>query len=266
MKLNQGLVKIVQQELNKRCRLSLKTDGIVGKKTISGIDQVTAIPMHWDDKRKVIGYVQHLCILEGIEGGPVDGYYGGLTEHGYEQLKVKLKTGRLPLPWREEEQASDSGVGGWPIENTKELEKFYGSPGTNQTLVPIPYPVKLAWAPHKIITRFSCHEKVADSIVQVLERVQNHYGDKIGTLGLDMFGGCFNKRKIRGGTRWSTHAFGIAIDWFPQQNKLRWNHTKAVFAKPIYDKWWELWDEVGATSLGRVKDYDWQHVQFARRK
>jgi hypothetical protein len=100
----------------------------------------------------------------------------------------------------------------------------------------------------------------------VLNRVLSHYGEeKIKALGLDMFGGCLNVRKIRGGNRYSTHSWGISIDYNPAQNKLRWGKDKAQFAKPEYDMWWKCWEDEGWISLGRLKDYDWMHVQAARR-
>ena len=97
----------------------------------------------------------------------------------------------------------------------------------------------------------------------VLERVQDHYGDQISELGLDMWGGCYNKRKMRGGSRWSTHSWGIAIDWDPSRNQLKWKANQANFAKPEYDIWWKLWEDEGFTSLGRAKNYDYMHVQAA---
>ena len=47
-------------------------------------------------------------------------------------------------------------------------------------------------------------------------------------------------------------------------NQLRWGKDKAAFARPEYARWFDLWEEEGALSLGRVRNYDWMHVQFAR--
>jgi len=48
------------------------------------------------------------------------------------------------------------------------------------------------------------------------------------------------------------------------RNQLKWDHTRASFARPEYEKWFHLWEEEGALSLGRARDYDWMHVQFAK--
>ncbi len=136
-------------------------------------------------------------------------------------------------------------------------------PTAVETVV-VPYPLRIAWKKSQVVRRFTCHEKVADSIARVLTRVLDHYGDQIKPLGLDLWGGCLNVRKMRGGTKYSTHSWGIAIDWDPERNRLRWDKNKANFAKPEYEKWWQLWEEEGWVSLGQEKDYDWMHIQAAR--
>jgi hypothetical protein len=60
------------------------------------------------------------------------------------------------------------------------------------------------------------------------------------------------------------HSWGIAFDFDPDHNQLKWDHTRASFARPEYKKWLDLWEEEGAVSLGRARDYDWMHIQFAR--
>lgn len=266
MKVNKAMVKIIQDQLNKRLGLSLVVDGDPGRKTQAALAQVTVIATHWETDRQLIGYIQHLCALEGLDAGPVDGLWGPQTAYGYENLKVKLAGNKL-APWRDDEGLGGDPDGeGWPLQTQSELEKFYGPVGSNMTKVVLPYPVKIAWATEKVVTRFTCHEKVADSISRVLTRVADHYGDDISKLGLDLWGGCLNVRKMRGGSKWSTHSWGMAIDWDPSRNQLRWKKDKANFAKPVYEKWWKLWEQEGWVSLGREKNYDWMHVQAARVK
>ena len=77
-------------------------------------------------------------------------------------------------------------------------------------------------------------------------------------------GGCLNVRRMRGGTRWSTHSWGIAMDYDPEQNQWKWGRDRATLALPEYDAWWRLWEEEGWTSLGRTKNFDWMHVQAAK--
>ena len=50
----------------------------------------------------------------------------------------------------------------------------------------------------------------------------------------------------------------------PIRTSVRVPPGDCVDNKADYDKWWEFWEEEGAVSLGRARDFDWMHVQFAR--
>lgn len=174
--------------------------------------------------------------------------------------------GHFPPPWRDEVQKSVN-PNNWPLQSEKELNKFYGEIGKNQTFIQLPYKQKLSWNNRQTISRFSCHEKVHDSLVRIFDRVLSHYGEEeIEVLRLDQFGGCLNVRKMRGGSAWSTHSWGIAVDYDPTHNKLRWGRDRASFAKPAYDEWWKIWEDEGWVGLGREKNYDWMHIQAAKVK
>ncbi len=152
----------------------------------------------------------------------------------------------------------------WPRE--KDLNRFYGKMGTGHKMLYVPekYPMKLYMGPAKQ-RRFTIHEKVHDSALAVLSRVLAHYGpDKINGSGMDLYYGCYNPRRKRGGSSWSTHAWACAIDFDASNNPLRWKKDRARLAKPFYDKWWELWEDEGWVSLARSRDFDWMHVQAAR--
>jgi len=267
--MDKKIIKLVQKELAKETGVPLVVDGDAGRKTQGALQQISQIPAHWNVERQLIGYVQYLCMKNGINAGPLDGRWGPQTEYAYDELEQKLaKSGWFSLPWRTDEGEGDGDEVGkiWPLQTQSELEKYYGKVGTNQTKITCPYKLKIAWDLDKTITRFSCHEKVADSMGRVFDRVQDHYGDQISDLGLDLFGGCLNVRKMRGGSKWSTHSWGIALDWDPARNRLKWHKDRANFAKPEYDMWWKLWEEEGWVSLGRNRDYDWMHVQAAKVK
>jgi hypothetical protein len=247
MEYNRDFIKLVQRELSEQTGIKLSIDGIVGKRTQTVLLYIDQIPSEWPIRRKIIGYFQYLCATEAINAGPIDGYIGPQTDAAYNQY-VDDKSGEW-VPWRTDEE-----------EDANDMIKYYGKRGTNQTKVHVPYTLKLAWNKTQKINKFTCHEKVADSILRVLNRVLDYYDTRISSLGLDLFGGCLNVRKKRGGTTWSTHSWGVAIDWDPARNQLKWNHTKANFANPEYDKWFQLWEDEGWASMGRIRDYDWMHI------
>ena len=115
-----------------------------------------------------------------------------------------------------------------------------------------------------MVRSFSIHRLVRDSAANAMEGVLEYYGlEEVRRLGLDLFGGCLNVRKVRGANRLSTHSWGIAIDWDPAHNRLRWNSTKARLAKNAYKPWHGFWEENGWVNLGREKDFDWMHFRKA---
>lgn len=151
----------------------------------------------------------------------------------------------------------------WPTQAG--VPAYYGDVGKRQTLLALPYPMRLAWDRTKTVTRISLHEKVVASAGRVLGRALEHYGEQgIKDLGLDLFGGSLAVRKIRGGSAWSMHSWGIAIDFDPERNQLRWGRDKAKLAGKAAGAFWALWEEEGWVSLGRARNYDWMHVQAAR--
>lgn len=144
----------------------------------------------------------------------------------------------------------------------QEIIDFYGEPGENQVRLYLPYPMKLSWDKSKTIKSFYCHEKVKDSLFEILKSTLAYYGiEEIERLGLDIWGGCFNVRKKRGGDTFSLHSWGIAIDLDPDNNRLKWKSDKAHFAKSEYDMFWTFVEENGWKGLGRSRNFDWMHIQ-----
>lgn len=152
----------------------------------------------------------------------------------------------------------------WPTE--AECPKFYGTKGENQTQIALPYPMVLDWDKSATVRKITCHERVADSLRRIFQKTLDNYGlERIHALALDQFGGCLNVRLKRGSkTSWSIHSWGCAVDIDPDRNQLRWGRDRAELAKPAYETFWKIVESEGAVSLGRVKNYDWMHFQFAR--
>ncbi|MEY9234065.1 peptidoglycan hydrolase-like protein with peptidoglycan-binding domain [Bradyrhizobium japonicum] len=227
----------------------------------------------WPVQRQATTLVQLICKDKGSSPGEIDGYWGQLTGGAFDDLVYLRDHGRLPPNWRDGEDnnagaPSNANPRGWPKESQAALTAFYGPHGDPGALVQVrcPWPLQIAWEPYTPVKTIRCHRKVADSLGTVLEAIHQRYGEaELKRLGLNLFGGSYNDRKIRGGDRWSTHAWGIAIDWDPDRNQLNWHQDKAGLARPEYNDWWAIWEREGWYSLGRKKDYDWMHVQAAWR-
>ena len=259
-------IPFVQSQLNAKGLNVGVVDGICGKNTVAALDQVEGMAKDWTRQRKAIAFIQLLAKQENIETGGVDGYWGPQTELAFEMLQEQTTAQpRPPTAWRPEE-LPDTNPNNWAQQTPETaLTRFYGEVGKHQTLLNVPYPHILAWNTKQVIHRFSCHEKVHDSLHRVLSNVLSHYGlDEIQRLHLDLFGGCLNVRKMRGGSRYSAHSWGIAVDYNPSENPLKWGRDRAAFAQPVYDAWWKIWESEGWVSLGRTRNFDWMHVQAAK--
>lgn len=143
----------------------------------------------------------------------------------------------------------------------------YGKPNQTGkgylTYITLPFPMKLAWDTKTTVKKMAIHKLVADKLTAALTEILEVYGlAKIQELGIDLFGGSFNYRQMRGGTEWSKHAFGIAIDLDPARNTLKENHTTARFARPEYKDMIDIFYKHGFIGLGREKDYDWMHFEI----
>lgn len=150
---------------------------------------------------------------------------------------------------------------------TAQITKKYGIP--NETgkgylkKITLPYPMRLSWDKDTEVKTMMCHNLVAENFTAVFNELLKEYGyKKIVELGIDLFGGCFNYRKMRGGSAWSTHSWGIAIDLDPARNTLKETSKTARFARPEYKLMIDIFYKHGFESLGRDKNYDWMHFQI----
>jgi hypothetical protein len=265
-------IRILQQALSNEGCAPGSIDGQLGPATYRAVatalgKRTGILPTNWQswpDGRKTVAYLQCLCREAAIDAGAIDGFWGPQTDYAYDTLAQLRKNGVMPSPWRDETPAT-ANPNHWPPQNETALNVFYGAVGTNQSSLILPYPLRVSWDLRETVHSFQCHAKVRDSAQRVLTRVFDHYGlEQIKNLRLDRWGGCLNVRKMRGGSSWSMHSWGVAIDFDPDRNQLKWGRDRAVFAQPAYDAWWRCWEEEGWVSLGRTKNYDWMHVQAAR--
>jgi hypothetical protein len=149
----------------------------------------------------------------------------------------------------------------------QESTKRYGKP--NETgegylvRIDLPYKMRISWDREHTVSTMMCHKDVADNFKAVFKDLLEHYGyEKIVELGIDLYGGCFNFRKMRGGTQMSMHSWGIAIDLDPDRNQLKETSKTARFARPEYKPMIDIFYKHGFQSLGVEKNYDWMHFQI----
>lgn len=167
---------------------------------------------------------------------------------------------RAQVPEKETFQPSKTV---WPRQ--ADVPSFFGAVGQNQTSIEIPFDMWLAWDKGTRIKKITVHKRVAESAERAFQKIASAYSSaERKNIGIDLFGGSLNVRKMRGGSSYSMHSWGIAIDFDPQRNQLKWGRDKARLAKPDAVSFWVAWESEGWLSLGRARDLDWMHVQAAR--
>ena len=102
----------------------------------------------------------------------------------------------------------------WPDSDEVSLTRFYGKAGDESNLVNLPVGDYIVKYDGQRVKTIRCHKLIASALGKVIEEIAN--GPDAGVLM--HYGGCYNYRKMRGGSRMSTHAWGIAIDLAPNWN------------------------------------------------
>lgn len=219
-------------------------DGVIGEKTIASL--------------KAFQKARGLVVT-----GQADGSTVAMLRAPSSTVLPEAKAGipdRDAAPAKEAFQPSKTI---WPRQ--AECMSFFGPVGQNQTQIEIPFDMVLAWDKGTRIARMTLHQRVAPSALRVLQRVAGIYSARErAALGLNLFGGSLNVRRMRGGNNYSMHAWGIAIDFDPERNQLNWGKGKARLAQADALPFWAQWESEGWLSLGRARDFDWMHVQAAR--
>jgi len=154
--------------------------------------------------------------------------------------------------------------------SNEEMVKKFGVPnqsGTYLAYANIPFPLVIAWDTSQTVKRIRCHKLEVANVEDIFHAILEEYGlEKIKALGINLFGGCFNYRAMRGGSSWSRHAWGTAIDLDPARNQLHQQGDSAQFAKKEYRRMIDIFEAHGWLSLGRLKNYDWMHFEAALTK
>lgn len=84
------------------------------------------------------------------------------------------------------------------------------------TRATLPFSIPLSWDLTKTVRNLYCHKKLADIFPAVFADIaRDGLQDRIKT-----FGGCFNYRSKRNGSKISTHSWAIAIDLNPGSNQM----------------------------------------------
>jgi hypothetical protein len=149
----------------------------------------------------------------------------------------------------------------WPSSDQSSLRAFYGQPGDERNLVMMEFPYRMLYA-GQAVSRTRVHARCADSLFRVLSNIRGMFAaaPHIVDEATD-FAGVYNYRPKRGGTSWSLHAWGAAIDLDADDNTFRdsWP-MKADMPLEIM----EAFAREGWKSAGAFWGYDAMHHEAAR--
>ena len=153
----------------------------------------------------------------------------------------------------------------WPTQaEVRSGSSCFGAAGCESNLQSI-IPAYQLYYEGKPVRSIRVHKCIASHVHQAFAEVLAHYGlEEIHRLGLDIYGGSYNNRPTAAGTALSMHAWGIALDFAPRTNAYALKSPRASLSHPDCEKWWQIWENHGAVSLGRERNFDWMHLQFAR--
>jgi hypothetical protein len=146
---------------------------------------------------------------------------------------------------------------------TVQKKKYFGNPGDN--LVRMTFPYKMYYA-GKLVKTTRVNIQAKDRFEAVFKKLLAHYGQaELDRLRISDYGGLVNIRRIRGGTAWSSHAFGAAIDLGAAYNRMGQHADTALFASSTdYQAMFNIFYSEGFISLGLEHGYDFMHLSLER--
>lgn len=117
----------------------------------------------------------------------------------------------------------------------------------------LPFPIPLSWDPAKQVRNLYCHRLLVPVFPLVFEEIARRgLRRRVRT-----FGGCFNFRSKRSGSKLSTHAWGIALDLNPETNGMGREGDMPRGIVSVFESFGFTW---GGRWSGRGKDP--MHFQF----
>lgn len=179
---------------------------------------------------------------------------------------LKLTTGRKPA------DKPLSRTLGIPNPDMASMVGAYGSPGDESNLVrfKMPFPMRLySRDSGTTLNSHRCHRECRKDLEEILAYILEQKGhDWIVKHGVDVYAGCFNYRKTRGGSALSKHAWGVAIDLNPHENRNRQKWSPKMIGKPGWANMplavVEAFEKRGWKSGGRAWGRDAMHFQRTR--
>ena len=188
-------------------------------------------------------------------GTEVDGWWGPKSTAAAKKHLRDMMPNPHPFPTQKQVQNDVSIYG-----PHGEKDGSYSPPTKT---IRLPFKLHLYGDSAKKVGTLRPHELVADSLLNVFERLAIVYDStearkKAGILD---YYGLYNPRPIRGGNIWSMHAYAVAIDFDAPRNKLKWHWPRQAHM-PIEAM--ECFAQEGWRSAGAFWSADAMHMDAVR--
>jgi len=231
-------------------------------------DRYTQSPGAWSNDRQRVAAVQAALDRLGYEPGDADGLIGHNTRNALTAFLHKRDMGRdWSVPRLSDAPSTKQLKSDLPRQ--ADCDRFYGRPGdqikAQLVTVALPYALRLDYDLRTNISRVTLHQKCAPSFINAMVAVRAEYGhERQVALGLDRYAGGYMHRKMRGGSRWSMHAYGCAVDFYAEPNGLTTRCPRALFCGADYKPFLDIMEAHGWLPAGRLWQADFMHFQMAR--
>lgn len=223
-------------------------------------------PTTTTDHRRKTACAQACLNQLGHEAGLVDGWFGVNTTEALNAYLFITTNGQEEVIPREPQQ-NFTPPGTIPHQN--EVNTVYGDPETQVphrlTRIELPFKLGIDWNMRQSTNKITVHRDCAASLEAALIAVRAHYGEaEMARLGINRYAGAYNKRRIRGGSAWSMHAYGCAIDFHAAPNGLRTRCPEALFCGAAYQPFLDIMQDHEWLPAIRLWGADAMHFQRAR--
>ena len=145
----------------------------------------------------------------------------------------------------------------WPATDQRSLQRFYGSPGSERSLINLPVQGLGMQYEGISVRAVRCHGAVGETLLRILREIAASRWAYI----LKEFEGCYNNRSMRGGSLPSLHARGAAIDFCASTNG---NQTAWPTRSTMPLEVMEIFARHGWVAAGAFWGRDAMHFQATR--
>ncbi len=229
-------------------------------------DAYTFDPTTTTDHRRETAAAQACLNQLGHDAGTVDGWHGVNTAEALNAFLFKAANGKDELIDR---KPTANFAGAVTIPTQSQVASVYGQPGdqikARLTTIELPFDLRIDWNLRQRTRKITVHSDCATSLRAAIIAVRDHYGAaEMERLGIDRYAGAYYHRKMRGGSSWSMHAYGCAIDFYAQPNGLRVKCPQALFCGSAYQPFLDIMEQHEWLPAVRLWGKDAMHFQRAR--